>query len=163
MRNLFIIGMLGVAAFMAGWFKINRDGDSTTIEINRAEIRDDARKAIEKGREVLDRREMADQERIADGQESGYGNPVGPPSQTGYADQTGYAGQAGYPDQSGYQNQPPQRPSDVYDDRGFGQPAGYGAPAYPPSYGNGYPQGTNQYPRQSTQYPQQPRPNYPVR
>ncbi|QDT03614.1 hypothetical protein K227x_19980 [Rubripirellula lacrimiformis] len=151
MRNLFIIGMLGVAAFMAGWFKINRDGDSTTIEINRAEIREDARKAIEKGREVLDRREMADQERYADGQDASYGSPMGPPIANGY------------PDQAGYQNQPPQRPTDVYDDRGFGQPAGYGAPAYPPSYGNGYPQGTNQYPGQSAQYPQQPQPNYPVR
>lgn len=58
MRNLFIIGMLGVAAFTAGWFNINREGDSTTIEINRAEIRQDARRAIDRGREILDRRDQ---------------------------------------------------------------------------------------------------------
>lgn len=64
MRNLFIIAMLLVGAFMAGWFKINRDGDSTTIEINRNEIRSDARNAINRGREYLDRRDQqyADQQ-----------------------------------------------------------------------------------------------------
>lgn len=58
MRNLFIIAMLLVGAFMAGWFKVNRDGESTTIEINRTEIRSDARKAIDRGRDFLDRREQ---------------------------------------------------------------------------------------------------------
>ncbi len=58
MRNLFIIGMLLVGAFMAGWFKVNRDGERTTIEINRSEIRGDARNAIDRGREFLDRREQ---------------------------------------------------------------------------------------------------------
>lgn len=64
MRNLFVIGMLLVAAFMAGWFQINREGDRTTIEINRSEIRGDARKAIERGRDFLDHREQqyADQQ-----------------------------------------------------------------------------------------------------
>jgi len=64
MRNLFIIGMLLVAAFMAGWFKIQRDGERTTIEINRTEIRNDTRTAIDRGREFLDRRdqEYADQQ-----------------------------------------------------------------------------------------------------
>lgn len=57
MRNLLVIGMLLVGAFMAGWFKVNRDGDRTTIEINRNEIRGDARNAIDRGREFLDRRE----------------------------------------------------------------------------------------------------------
>lgn len=61
MRNLFIIGMLLVGAFMAGWFKINREGDQTTISINRSEIRQDTRKAIDRGREILDRQ----QERLA--------------------------------------------------------------------------------------------------
>ena len=58
MRNLFIIGMLLVAAFMAGWFQINREGDRTTIEINRAEIRSDTRQAIDRGRDFLDRRDQ---------------------------------------------------------------------------------------------------------
>ena len=68
MRNLFIIGMLLVGAFMAGWFKINRNGDHTTIEINRAEIRQDTRKAIDRGREILDRNE----ERVARDQDQPY-------------------------------------------------------------------------------------------
>lgn len=66
MRNLMIIGMLLMAAFMAGWFKINRDGENTTIEIDRGEIRHDAERAITRGREYLDRYES--------GQESGFGN-----------------------------------------------------------------------------------------
>ena len=55
MRNLFIIGMLVAGAFMAGWFQINREGDRTTIEINRNEIRSDTRRAIDRGRDFLDR------------------------------------------------------------------------------------------------------------
>ncbi len=55
MRNIVFIGMLLSAAFMAGWFKIQRDGENTLIEINRSEIRNDARRAIERGREILDR------------------------------------------------------------------------------------------------------------
>ncbi|MGI9471616.1 MAG: hypothetical protein ACR2NZ_08810 [Rubripirellula sp.] len=57
MRNLMIIGMLVAAAFMAGWFKVNRDGENTTIEINRGEIRNDTENAITRGREYLDRYE----------------------------------------------------------------------------------------------------------
>lgn len=58
MRNLFIIAILLVAAFMAGWFKIQRDGEHTTIEINRAEIRGDAKRAIGRGKDFLDRRDQ---------------------------------------------------------------------------------------------------------
>ena len=57
MRNLIIIALLLVGAFMAGWFNVNRDGDRTTIEINRNEIRSDTRDAIEKGRELLSEHE----------------------------------------------------------------------------------------------------------
>lgn len=57
MRNLILIGMVVGGAFAAGWFTINREGDRTTIEFNRAEIRQDTRRAIDKGRELLDRRE----------------------------------------------------------------------------------------------------------
>ncbi len=57
MRNLFILVVLLLAAFMAGWFKVQRDGERTMIEINRTEIRSDARQAIDRGREFLDGRE----------------------------------------------------------------------------------------------------------
>ncbi|MCG8649016.1 MAG: hypothetical protein MI861_04240 [Pirellulales bacterium] len=54
MRNLIIIAVLLFAASMAGWFTVNREGDRTTIEINRNEIREDARRAIDRGREFLE-------------------------------------------------------------------------------------------------------------
>ena len=44
---------------MAGWFKVNRDGERTTIETNRNEIRSDTKEAIEKGREFLDKHERS--------------------------------------------------------------------------------------------------------
>jgi hypothetical protein len=64
MRNILIIGMVLVGASMAGWFKVQRDGERTTIEFNRDEIRSDANKAIDRGREFLDRRDpgYADQQ-----------------------------------------------------------------------------------------------------
>jgi len=58
MRHLIILGILLAAASAAGWFQINRNGDNTTIEIDRAEIRSDARAAIDRGREFLDSREQ---------------------------------------------------------------------------------------------------------
>lgn len=58
MRNLFILGALLVAAFMAGWFTIDRDGEQTTIKINREEIRQDARQAIDRGKDYLDRKNL---------------------------------------------------------------------------------------------------------
>ena len=57
MRNLFVIGIALLAMFLAGWFTIQRDGDRTTIEIDRKEIRDDARVVIDRGREYLRERE----------------------------------------------------------------------------------------------------------
>jgi hypothetical protein len=64
MRNLLIFGMVLAAATMAGWLKVQRDGERTTIEIDRGEIRSDAKQAIERGRDFLDRRdrEYADQQ-----------------------------------------------------------------------------------------------------
>ncbi len=62
MRNLFIIGVMVGGAFMAGWFTINREGDRTTIEINRGEIRNDTRNAIDRGREFLDRQQQQNQD-----------------------------------------------------------------------------------------------------
>ena len=55
MRNLIFVGIAIAAASAAGWFQIQRDGDTTRIDINRAEIRSDARRAIDRGRQILDR------------------------------------------------------------------------------------------------------------
>lgn len=73
MRNLIILAMLIAGASAAGWFQIQRDGEYTRIDINRAEIREDARRAIDKGREILDRR---------DAQNSGYPADEATPGQT---------------------------------------------------------------------------------
>ncbi|MDG2220745.1 MAG: hypothetical protein P8L85_05160 [Rubripirellula sp.] len=58
MRNLLIFGMLLIAASAAGWFRVNRQGDRTLIEINQNEIRNDARNVINRGREYLHRGEQ---------------------------------------------------------------------------------------------------------
>lgn len=58
MRNLIIIAALAGVAFTAGWFTVNREGDKTTIQFNRAEIRQDTRRVIDKGREILDNRDQ---------------------------------------------------------------------------------------------------------
>ena len=55
MRTIFVIGVLLLIAFLAGWFTVDRDQEGTTIRINRDEIRQDARQAIDRGREFLDR------------------------------------------------------------------------------------------------------------
>ena len=55
MRNLFLIAIIVAAAFMAGWFTISRDDEHTTIKFNRDEIRNDARVAIDRGRELLNK------------------------------------------------------------------------------------------------------------
>lgn len=58
MRTLLLLGLAIGGAFMAGWFTIEREGDQTRIGINKAEIRSDARQAIDKGRDLLDKREQ---------------------------------------------------------------------------------------------------------
>jgi hypothetical protein len=58
MRNIIIIGMLLTAASTAGWFTIHRDGDNVSIDIDRAEIRSDTSKMIERSREALNRQEQ---------------------------------------------------------------------------------------------------------
>lgn len=70
-RSLMMLGLLAVVGFMAGWFTINRDGERTTIEINRDEIRNDARTAIDRGRSYLEQR----REQQAAAQSDGWGNP----------------------------------------------------------------------------------------
>ena len=123
MRNLFIIGLLLLGAFMAGWFKVNRDGERTTIEINRNEIRSDASKAIEKGREFLNEHERT----------TSWLDPSQP--QEGTVQQTGVASHAWDQQviQSGYEGQlqPSVQPS--------GQPSGQFAPNYQvPDFHQGY-------------------------
>lgn len=54
MRNLFLLAIALLAAFMAGWFTVDREGDRTRIEIDGGEIRSDTREAIDRGRELLD-------------------------------------------------------------------------------------------------------------
>lgn len=82
MRNLLIIGMLLIAASAAGWFRINRDGDRTLIEINQNEIRNDARNAINRGREYLQRGEqLATQELTTPMQQPMQTNQATPPNQ----------------------------------------------------------------------------------
>ncbi|MEZ6086751.1 MAG: hypothetical protein R3C05_01710 [Pirellulaceae bacterium] len=56
MRNIFILGVLLVAASAAGWFSIDREDGQTKITINRDEIRNDAKEAIAKGKQYLDER-----------------------------------------------------------------------------------------------------------
>lgn len=82
MRNLLILGGLVVAAFMAGWFTIEPDGDKTTIRINRSEIQEDAKHAFDRGRDLLDNKlrdgsssQYAGQNNT-DGSVSPYGNQL---------------------------------------------------------------------------------------
>lgn len=123
MRNLLVLGILTVGAFMAGWFTINRDGDRTTIEINKGEIREDARKAIDRGRELLERvEEPSGGNGLWDSQGSQQQQPQQPYTQPGYAPEAQIAQQ-----QPAWQNDPR-----------YSQPAG------PPAYQN--PQPYNQPP-----------------
>ncbi len=55
-RNLIFLAMAVGAATMAGWLSIDREGDQATIHLNRAEIRSDTSRIIDRGRELLDER-----------------------------------------------------------------------------------------------------------
>ncbi|MCM2372818.1 hypothetical protein [Aporhodopirellula aestuarii] len=145
MRTLLLIGLAIGGAFMAGWFTIERDGDKTRIEINKTEIRNDTRQAIDKGRDLLDQRE---QERLAreQQQQSGYPAEQGnwPPQAAPIQD----AGYAGYPAPNQYNNQ-----------NGYGgQP--YGSQPAPGGYNPSYPApGANQQaPAQQPRWTEMPPP-----
>lgn len=107
MRNLIIIAMLAGVAFTAGWFTVSRDSEGTTIQFNRAEIRQDTRQIIEKGREILDTgdQKFANQQqqdpRYAD-RNGGYPQPDPGYQQPAY-NQNGYS-QSGYPQNGSTQN-----------------------------------------------------------
>jgi hypothetical protein len=113
MRTLFVLGLVLTCAFMAGWFTINRDGGETTIKINRDEIRNDAKTAINKGRDYLDR----NGEPVNSGQ--------GPQNYQQYP-QAGdqFAGQGQYGSQPGYNTPQGQYPANQYQPNQYqqGQP-----------------------------------------
>ena len=127
MRTILLLALAVGGAFAAGWFTIQRDGDRTLIEINKTEIRNDTRQAIDKGREMLDKRE---QERLANQQQQpgGYAPNQGnwPPQQAAPIQGAGYASPNPYGNQTGYNSQPYNGPQ--YN--GQTAPNGYN-PAYP--------------------------------
>lgn len=117
---------------MAGWFQIQREGGETTIKINRTEIRNDARNAIDRGREFLDKREQQFAE-----QEQNQQQQFWPQEQVAVQPQPGFQNQA-YPNQP-YQNQNQQFQQQPQVYQGQQQGGNY----YPPQ----------QYPPQSQAYP----------
>ncbi len=149
MRNLMFLGMLLVGASMAGWFTVNRQGDRTTIEIDQEEIRDDARSALSRGRELLNRVESdGGVEGIV---ESAWGNEW----QQGAAPDAQIAQQPQWPQQppawpqqqqQNWQQQPYQQPNYQPNTPGFqnqgqtlpaNQPVGTQGGYYPPgAYGS---------------------------
>ncbi|QDT60963.1 hypothetical protein SV7mr_34920 [Stieleria bergensis] len=54
-RFVMILVVLAGLAFMANWFTINRDEETTTIQIDRQQIRSDLSKAAEKGRKLIEK------------------------------------------------------------------------------------------------------------
>ena len=128
-RTLLILGGVAIAAFMAGWFTIDRSENETTIRFNRDEIRADASKAIAKGKELLDQngRQMDDPNfadpNFADppafGQDSGWpqqpqsaqGGFQSPGAVGGTPNYPGYNNQGGNVPPAGYSNQQATRPT----------------------------------------------------
>lgn len=142
MRSLMVLGALGVVGFMAGWFTINRDDGRTTIEINRDEIRSDARQAVDRGKEYWEQRQQqqAAAQQNASGQPSPWNQQPAPWDQQAapWDQQAGTyqpapmpgpygAGQPQYPQANGYEAPTYNQPT------GYNQPAGY---AQPPAAGN---------------------------
>jgi hypothetical protein len=98
-RALVVLAFLAVAAFMAGWFTVDRDEKETTIRFNRDEIRADASKAIAKGKELLQKTGQDADNDVPGDQYQAYPDQTYP-NQT-YPNQT-YPNQGTYP--SGYPN-----------------------------------------------------------
>lgn len=149
MRNLLLLGLLVGGAFMAGWFTIERDGDRTRIEINKTEIRQDTRQAIERGREFIDQQE---QDRSAGSnpvQGAGYNAPVNyetsgyPPNNYSNGN---YGNQSTYPVSTTASGYPPANyPPSHY------APANYAPANYAPANPETANYGTASYPQQSQQ------------
>jgi len=123
LRNLIFLGMLVGAASMAGWLTIDRQGDQTTIQFNRNEFRNDARAAIDRGREYLDQREA---QRAAERDHHQYqGDFSG-----GFHDRQYEA--RNYPDQRYPRDH--YQPAPQYDSAPYQPPAQPGANYYPASH-----------------------------
>lgn len=140
MRTLLLIGLALGGAFMAGWFTIERDGDRTRIEINKTEVRSDARQAIDRGRELLEQRERLARENQS--QPGGWPPAGANPGQIqpGFSGQPNVQGQPNFQGQPGFQNQPNFQNQPGYQGQpGFqGQPNYSGQPGFggQPSFGN---------------------------
>lgn len=138
-RSFMILGLLTAVAFMAGWFSINREGDRTLIEINRDEIRSDARQAIDRGRDYWEQRRLQEAQRQQQGyaQNPNGGSPWGNP-QSPYTNPPveGYEGSGGYAPIPNYQSQQ----NGYYSPAGYA-PNGWNAPnnGYNPNNGSGAP------------------------
>lgn len=138
MRSLMVLGALGVVGFMAGWFTINRDEGRTTIEINRDEIRSDARQAVDRGKEYWEQRQQqqAAAQQNAGGQPSPWNQQAAPwDQQAGTYPPAAVpgpygAGQPQYPQANNYAAPTYNQPT--YDQPTYNQPAGY---AQPPAAG----------------------------
>lgn len=158
MRTILLLGLAIGGAFMAGWFTIERDGDKTRIEINKTEIRSDARSAIDRGRDILDERQREQAAQQAAQQQGGYpaqgqggyypgaapANPNAWPPQGGQPVQgAGYStpnyGAPNYNQPPAYNNYPAAQPNAGYGDQG-----GYSPNAYQPQNYNGQPQTAEQ-------------------
>jgi len=164
MRTILLLALAAGGAFVAGWFSVERDGDRTRIEINKSEIRSDARQAIDRGRELLDRREREQRAREHGGYDAANGWPPAGPNPPGTAPPAdSRMNQATYPEY--YPNGPYAGPSanvpaNYVQSSGFPANGPSGQPAYPagPSPNGNFP--NNQYPVHSNQAPHHPGGNY---
>ena len=110
-RALIFLGVLGIAAFVAGWISIDRNAEETTIRFNRDEIRQDTSKALAKGRELLNKGRDSVNEANSQGQQQPaqpypsqqYSNyPASQPARTQQYGTHSYPAPAGSQTQNGY-------------------------------------------------------------
>jgi FtsZ-interacting cell division protein ZipA len=60
MRILFVLGALAIAGLVVtGAIRMQKSGDTISIQINKQQVREEAEKVIEEGREVLHEAEGA--------------------------------------------------------------------------------------------------------
>lgn len=168
-RNIIVLGMLVGAASMAGWFTINREGDQTSIQFNRDEIRSDAARAIDRGRQYLDQREhqfASEQGSASNYLDEGYGYDQSSYQQQSYQ-QPSYQGQTYNQGQYGAQTEQygqSQYERTSYDRTQYGQPQNdrsqYGQPQNGQSqYGQPY-SGQSQYGQPQYSQPEYGQPDY---
>ena len=120
MRSLFLVAIIASAAFMAGWFTISRDDEHTTIKFNRDEIRKDAKTALDRGRQILNKQGQPAAVSGDDARYTAGPNQVQQPYPSQYAPEpTRYPGDASpwqttppsnFQDRGGYQNRSVNNP-----------------------------------------------------